>query len=122
MDKQRLKDAIEIAGLLRECDGGTSGADGRPVIVRSREAGVLFGNYAGNDGSTIHLKNAVQMWRWKAAKGGTLVDCAEYGVDKSGCKFSHAKGSLTVFNACAMIDCTDTAAKSISSVDGGDWK
>ena len=120
MNIEKLKSAIEIAKLI-DCDTETSGADGRPVIVRSRDAGVLFGEYAGNDGSTVRLRNAVQMWRWKAAKGGTLLDCAEYGVVESGCKFSPARGTVTVFNACALIDCTGEAAKSISAVKGGGW-
>lgn len=121
MDIEKIKSAIEIANLLES--GGTkpSGAEGRPVIVRSRGAGVLFGEYSGNEGSTVHLKNAIQMWRWKAAKGGSLADCAEFGVDASGCKFSFGKATITVFNACALIDCTAAAAKSISKIEGGDW-
>ena len=122
MDMNKLKQAIEIAKML-ECDEpAKSNGDGRYVIVRSRDAGVLFGKFGGNDRDTVHLTDAVQMWSWKAAKGGTLLDCAEYGVDASGCKFSHSKGKVTVFNACALIDCDDIASKSISSVKGGDWK
>jgi len=122
MDIEKLKTAIEVAKLL-ECDAKPSApAGGRAIIVRSRDAGVIFGKYAGNDRDTVHVTDAVQMWRWKAAKGGTLLDCAEYGVDATGCKFSFSKGKVTVFNACAMIDCTDEAAKSISAVKGGEWK
>ncbi len=95
---------------------------GRAVIVRSRDAGVLFGEYAGNDGSTVHLKNAVQMWQWFAAKGGTLVDCAVYGVKSEKCKFSNASATATVFNACALIDCSSEGAASIRKVEGGSWK
>lgn len=97
------------------------GALGRPVIVRSRDAGVLFGEYAGNDESTIHLINARQMWQWTAEKGGTLVDCAAYGVKSAKCKFSVAAATATVFNACAMIDCTADGAASIRKVVGGLW-
>lgn len=98
------------------------GQIGRPVIVRSRDAGVLFGEYNGNDGSTVHLTEARQMWQWKAAKGGTLVDCAIHGVEAANCKFSPAQATVTVFNACALIDCTTEAAKSIRSVGGKPWK
>jgi hypothetical protein len=120
MNINTLKELISIAGSL---DGGQKSVSGdmRPVIVRSRDAGVLFGNLAATEGNTIHLENAVQMWRWKAAKGGTLLDCAQYGVDASGCKFSEAKGRITIFNACALIDCTIAAAKSIDAVKGGEW-
>lgn len=99
-----------------------SPATGRPVIVRSRDAGVLFGDYAGHDGATVYLTNARQMWRWRAAKGGTLIDCATVGVKAEGCKFSPASATVTVFNACALIDCTDDAAASMRGVGDGTWK
>jgi hypothetical protein len=119
---ETLKQAIEIAKLIDDKPMVATVGLGRPVIVRSRDAGVLFGEYDGNDGSTVHLTKAVQMWRWKAAKGGTLADVAEYGVDASGCKFSFAKATVTIFNACAMIDCTEEASASIAAVKGGEWK
>lgn len=129
MNIEALKQLIELS---KQLDGGAaSGATsshgvtfdiGDAVIVRSRDAGVLYGNYAGNEGSTIHLRNAVQMWRWKAAKGGTLADVAEFGVDPKGCKFSFAKATVTIFNACALIGISDAARKSIETVEGGEWK
>ena len=91
------------------------GTIGRPVIVRSREAGVIYGKYAGNDGSTVHLKDGIQLWKWFAAKGHTLIDVATYGVKKAECKFSPASATVTVFNACALIDVTDEAARSIEA-------
>jgi len=124
MDIQKLKDALEIVKMLQggECASKPEG-DGRPVIVRSRDAGVLYGNYAGHtDNGTVHLRNAVQLWQWRAAKGGTLADVAEYGVKNDGCKFSFAKATVTVFNACALIEVTPQAAKSIESVEGGKWQ
>ena len=96
--------------------------DGRAVIVRSRDAGVLFGEFAGNDGSTVHLKNAVQLWQWKAQKGGTLIDVATYGVNASGCKFSISQATVTIFNACALIDVTEDAATSIRAVKASEWR
>lgn len=97
-------------------------AIGSPVIVRSRDAGVIFGNYAGNDGSTVHLTDAVQMWRWFAANGGTLIDCAALGVNGSKCKFSVSKAQVTVFSACALITVQPDAAASLRSVEGSAWK
>ena len=92
------------------------GQIGRKVIVRSRDAGVIYGNYAGNDGSTVHVTNARQLWKWEAAQGISLIDVATYGVKTSGCKFSPAQATVTVFNACALIDVTDDAASSIEAV------
>lgn len=94
-------------------------AIGSPVIVRADGAGVVFGNYAGHDGSAIHLTEAVQMWNWCAAQGGTLIDCAQYGVAAERCKFSLGRATVTVFDALALITVTAEAAASIRGVDGG---
>ena len=88
-------------------------ADERPVIVRSRDAGVQFGYLLGYEGSTVHLRDARQMWSWTAAEGGTLLDCATHGV-KAG-KFSAAASRVIVIGACAIIDCTDKAVKTLES-------
>ena len=127
-----IEQAIALCGVLNgncstpataETPKQVIGKIGRPVIVRSRDAGVLFGEYQGSDGANIQLKNAVQMWSWTAAKGGTLLDCAIYGVIPSKCKFSVAStASVTVFNACAMIDCSEDGSSSIRKVEGGPWK
>ena len=123
IDNLTIGEAKAIAAMVNSTPVTTSTpqGDGRPVIVRSRDHGVMYGNYAGNEGSTVSLTNAVQMWRWKAKKGGTLADCAEFGVDDSGCKFSHGKSTVTIFGACALIDCSDKASKSIEAVKGGDF-
>lgn len=119
MDLNNLKSAIallERIGVTATPAPSTIGEVGRKVIVRSRDAGVIYGEYAGNDGSTVHLTNARQIWRWCAADGISLIDVATYGVRKSGCKFSPAQATVIVFNACAMIDVTGTAATSIEDV------
>lgn len=115
MNIQDLKDLIEIANALGQNKEPTTQI-GRKVIVRSHDAGVIFGDYVGNDGSTVHLRNGVQLWKWAAAQGISLIDVATYGVEASGCKFSTAAATVTVFNACALIDVTDIAAASIVSV------
>ena len=120
MNLPTLKAAV---ALLEQIDGGKTtaaaqniGQIGRKVIVRSRDAGVIYGTYAGNDGDTVHLTNARQMWKWFAAKGISLIDVATYGVKKSDCKFSPASATVTVFSACALIDVTAEAAASIEAV------
>lgn len=118
MDLNTLKAAVGILEQMEKPMASTStiGAMGRKVIVRSRDAGVIYGEYDGNDGATIHLRNARQLWKWCAAKGISLIDVATYGVNKSECKFSAAKATVTVFNACALIDVTSDAAASIEAV------
>lgn len=86
---------------------------GRPVIVRSRDAGVQFGYLDRYEGSTVYLKNARQMWSWTAASGGTLLDCAMHGV-KNG-KFSGVADAVVIIGACSIIDCTATAVKTLES-------
>lgn len=90
----------------------------RPVIVRSRDAGVQFGElveYAA-DGSTVTLARARQLWKWKARQGGTLLDCAQHGVNKVGSKFSGPCDRVIVLGACAIIDCTPDSVSSIEAV------
>ena len=121
MNLTELKSAIALLEKLEAPSSAPIGPIGRKVIVRkvivrSRDAGVLFGEYAGNDGSTVHLTNARQLWKWFAAKGISLLDVATYGVDASKCKFSPSQATVTVFNACALIDVTQEAAESIGAV------
>ena len=89
----------------------------RPVIVRSRDAGVQFGYLDRYEGSTVYLRNARQMWSWTAASGGTLLDCAMHGV-KAG-RFSGVADAVIVIGACAIIDCADAAVKSLESAKWG---
>ena len=119
MDLKELKSAIALLEQISQPESTATspiGQLGRKVIVRSRDAGVIYGEYAGNDGSTVHLKNARQLWKWFAEKGISLIDVATYGVKRSECKFSPAQASVTVFNACAMIDVTVDASASIEAV------
>ena len=82
----------------------------KKVIVRSRDAGVLYGKLVKVKNSTVTLQDAVQMWRWQAS-----------GVKQAGCKFSVKSAKITVLNACAVIECTKEAYASLQSVEGGDW-
>ena len=127
MQTLTIEQAFALAAVLNSATKNTPDkstmvkGDGRIVIVRSRDAGVLYGNYQGHEGSNVYLTNAVQMWKWKAANGGTLVDCASFGVENAGCKFSNSSADITVFNACALIDCTDKGAASLKSVGCSKW-
>lgn len=114
--------AKEIAKLVA-CAGETSSVPittspcdcenaGKKVIVRSRDAGVLYGTLVKFEGTTVWLTDAIQVWKWKAVKGGTLIDCAEYGIVKSGSKVSGKSSSTTVLGACAIIEVAESAKKS----------
>lgn len=117
-DDLTIKQARELAAqfcgsTLASSSVAADSASDRPVIVRSRDAGVQFGYLDHFEGSTVYLKNARQMWSWTASKGGTLLDCATYGV-KAG-KFSNSASAVIVIGACAIIDCSPDAVKSLES-------
>lgn len=92
--------------------------DSRPVIVRSRDAGVMYGKLVGYtpDGSRVHLTDARQMWSWTAAQGGTLADCATHGI-KAG-KISAPASAVIVVGACAIID---VSARAAETLDRATW-
>lgn len=114
-DDLTIKQARELAQQFCGTVATKSEAppDGRAVIVRSRDAGVQFGYLDHFQGSTVYLKNARQMWSWTAAKGGTLLDCATHGVSAG--KFSTVASAVIVIGACAIIDCTSDAVKSLEA-------
>ena len=89
------------------CEGA-----GKKVIVRSRGAGVLYGTLVKFEGTTVWLTDAIQVWKWEAIKGGTLIDCAEHGIVKSGSKVSNKSSSTVVLGACAIIEVAEVAKKS----------
>ena len=117
-DDLTIKQARELAAqfcgtpIAAPAPSTTDGAN-RPVIVRSRDAGVQFGYLDHFEGSTVYLKNARQMWSWTALKGGTLLDCATHGVSAG--KFSTTASSVIVIGACAIIDCTPDAVKTLEA-------
>ena len=118
IDDLTIGEAKKLAAFFSGGKSTVSNIDGggRYVIVRSRDAGVQFGkleSYA-SDGSTVTLRDARQMWSWTAKEGGTLLDCATHGV-KAG-KFSATADRVIVINACAIIDCTPSAVKTLESV------
>ena len=112
---EKLKNALEIAALLSG-DDVAKAEGGRAVIVRSRDAGVVYGYLDRLDGSTVYLSKGRQMWSWTAAEGGTLIDCANHGV-KDG-KFSTMGGPVIVIGACAVID---VSQKAIASLESATW-
>lgn len=118
IDKLTIGEAKALAAMFggQKVSARISG-DMRPVIVRSRDAGVQFGYLDGYEGSTVYLKNARQMWSWTAKEGGTILDCANHGV-KDG-KFSTTTSAVIVINACAIIDCTDAAVKTLENAKWG---
>jgi hypothetical protein len=111
VNTSNIETAIKIAAILADSTAQPQQSDNRPVIVRSRDAGCLYGYLDKIDGSTVTLTRGRQMWSWTAAQGGTLIDCATHGV-KAG-KFSVMGGPVTIINACAVIDVKPEASLSL---------
>jgi hypothetical protein len=121
IDNLTLGELKQIAAMfgakpIIETKPTLTNGDERAVIVRSRDAGVQFGYLLGYQGSEVHLRDARQMWSWKAAKGGTLLDCATHGVSAKDCKFSGPVSRCIVISACAIIDCTPACVTSVGDV------
>ena len=120
IDNLTVGEAKQLAAMFSASNAPAQTAfikgDERPVIVRSRDAGVQFGYLIGYVGSEVHLRDARQMWAWKAAKGGTLLDCATHGVTASGSKFSGPVSRVIVIGACTIIDATPECVNSVERV------
>lgn len=118
IDDLTIKQARELAALFcgTPVAAASANSDQRPVIVRSRDAGCIYGYLLGYEGSTVHLRDARQMWSWTAAEGGTLLDCATHGVNAG--KFSATASRVTVIGACAIID---VSVKAIPSLESTKW-
>ena len=115
IDDITIKEARELANMFA-APKPINATTERPVIVRSRDAGCIYGYLLGHEGSTVHLRDARQMWSWTAAEGGTLIDCATHGVSAG--KFSAASDRVTVIGACAIIDCT---VKAVQTLEAQKW-
>ena len=117
IDNLTIGDARKIAALVSGIPTNAppekAQGDGRFVIVRARDAGVHFGRYQGHEGRTVYLTDSRRMWRWKAASGISLSDCATAGIDASNSKICAVVSRLIVLDACEIIDCEPAAANSI---------
>lgn len=86
------------------------------VLVRSRDAGVHFGICAASSNSSVKLKNARRLWRWRGAN--TLNEVALHGVDSaqksSYTRVSEMVDSIEIFNQCEIIPMTIVAYKRCS--------
>ena len=101
------------AAVLRHRQPNPRHPDGRAVIVHSRDAGVQFGYLDHFQAPRSISRTHGRCGRWTAAKGGTLLDCATHGVSAG--KFSTVASAVIVIGACAIIDCTSDAVKSLEA-------
>jgi hypothetical protein len=84
-------------------------------IVRTYSAGVFAGELESRNGQEVVLRNARRLWYWSGAS--TLSQIAMEGVkypDK--CKFPCTVDRVELLQAIEIIDCTESARKSIEGV------
>ena len=90
----------------------------KTVLVRSRDAGVLFGQLvdADTDHAVVTLKNARRAWYWDGA--ATLSELATKGTtNPKGCKFpAPTTGEHVVLGVCEIIEVTPEALKTLEAV------
>jgi hypothetical protein len=91
--------------------------EGKIIIVRSRDAGCLVGEFVSREGADITLCKARQLWQWKAKEAGTLIGLATDGAAKGGNKWSQpSAGNVVVIGACTLIECSDRAIETFGAV------
>lgn len=89
------------------------------VIVRCRDAGVHAGEYVRHAGREVVLNNARRIWYWKGA--ASLSEIAVHGCKfPAGCKISLPVLSLTLLEACEIIECLPEGEKFLREVIA--WK
>ncbi len=88
-------------------------AQGTPVIVRARDAGVHFGLYQGHLGREVTLTSSRRLWYWKCAEGISLSGVATVGIDQKVSKIAAQVERIDILDACEIIPVTERAAASI---------
>lgn len=85
---------------------------GQFVIVRCRNAGVHMGTLVDRIGSTVELKDARRLWRWRGAN--TLNEVAGGGVDiTQHTRISDRIHSIVLTEACEVIPTTALAKEKL---------
>lgn len=91
----------------------------KKVIVRGDRSGVFFGVLAEQSGSQVTLTNCRRIWYWDGA--ASISQLAVDGTcEPDNCKFTVTVPELTLLDAIEIIPCSDTAIRSIESVEV--WK
>lgn len=86
------------------------------VIVRCSAAGVHAGYLVSHSGQEVKLRESRRLWYWRVPMGAPafLSGVATHGItaeSKVGCPVT-----ITVLDACEIIECTDAAQCSIEAV------
>lgn len=84
-------------------------------IVRTKNAGVFFGEVIAKVGQEVIMRNARRLWYWSGA--ASLSQLAMEGVSRpQECKFPVAVDMVTLFEVIEILDTTEKAQQSINAV------
>ena len=117
----KLSDIKELLSGPNEAvptpNGNESVFIGERVIVRSRDAGVMYGTLKKLSGRYVLLENARIMWRWRNKNGGvSLNDTAVDGLkDDDYSRLSNFNEKLEMLEACSIIEVSKKAEKNLDS-------
>jgi len=91
-------------------------AAGDIVMVRSANAGVLYGNFVERQGDVVTLTGARRVWYWAGA--ATLSELATRGTSNpKACKFPAATtGEHVILGVCEIIPVTPQALATLDAV------
>ena len=85
------------------------------VIIRSKNAGVFFGDLKERNGSEVIMNNCRRLYYWSGA--ASLSQLALEGVkNPQSCKFTVVIEDITILEVIEIIPCTKEAVDSINSV------
>lgn len=82
------------------------------VIVRSREQGVMCGEYVSHDGREVRIRNARQIWQYKG--GLCLPDISQSGLAAGSRLSAVVPGETIALEACGIMPCSAAATKSLA--------
>ena len=84
-------------------------------IVRTRSAGVFFGEILTRNGQEAVMLNVRRIWYWAGA--ASLSQLAVDGTSNpGGCKFPATVSRIEIFEVIEILDVTNSASISIQSV------
>ena len=87
----------------------------KTVLIRSRDAGVHYGQLTHHDGNTVTLHNARRVWYWAGA--ATLSQLSQEGTSRpQDCKFPMPVPTITILGVCEIIPMTPKAITSLNAV------
>ncbi len=116
MSKPEVIKIDDVEYVRKDSVSGVPMKDGmKYVICRTYSAGVFAGFLESRNGQEVVMRQARRIWYWDGA--ASLSQLAMSGTTKpQNCKFPIAVDRVELLNAIEILDCTETAKRSIEGV------